>query len=67
MERKLTVIGCVLWIVGLIVAIVGMNLAGDAKTWVSVIGNIAFLVGLGITGAVWLKRKKTEKETEEKR
>jgi len=67
MERKLTVIGCALWIVGLIVGIVGLNLAGDAKTWVSVIGNIVFLVGLGITGAVWLRKKKTEKETEEKR
>jgi len=67
MERKLTVIGCVLWIIGLIVAIVGLNLAGDAKTWVSVIGNIVFLVGLGITGAVWFRKKKTEKETEEKR
>ena len=67
MERKLTVIGCVLWIIGLIVAIVGLNLAGDAKTWVSVIGNIVFLVGLGITGAVWLRKKKTDKKTEEKR
>ena len=67
MEKKLTVIGCVLWIAGLIVAIVGLNLAGGAKTWVSVTGNIVFLVGLGITGAVWLKKKKSEKETEEKR
>ena len=67
MERKLTVIGCVLWIAGLIVTIVGLNLAGDEKTWVSVIGNIVFLAGLGITGAIWLKKKKFEKETEEKR
>ena len=67
MERKLTVIGCILWIAGLIVAIVGLNLAGNAKTWVSVTGNIVFLVGLGITGAVWLKKRKSEKEAEEKR
>ena len=67
MEKKLTVIGCVLWIAGLIVAIVGLNLTGDAKTWVSVTGNIVFLVGLGITGAVWLKKRKSEKEAEEKR
>ena len=67
MERKLTVIGCVLWIAGLIVTIVGLNLAGDEKIWVSVIGNIVFLAGLGITGAIWLKKKKSEKETEEKR
>jgi len=67
MEKKLTVIGCAMWIIGLIVAIVGLNLTGDAKTWVSVIGNIVFLIGLGITGFVWLRKKKEEKETEEKR
>ena len=67
MERKLTLIGCSMWILGLIAAIVGLNLEGDAKIWVSVIGNIVFLAGLGITGAVWLKKKKAEKETEGKR
>ena len=38
MEKKLTVIGCAMWIIGLIVAIVGLNLTGDAKIWVSVMG-----------------------------
>ena len=67
MEKKLTVIGCAMWISGLIVTIVGLNLTGDAKTWVSVIGNVVFLIGLGITGYIWFKKKKEEKETEEKR
>ena len=62
MEKKLTVIGCAMWIIGLVVAIIGLNLAGDAKTWVSVIGNVVFLIGLGITGYVFLKKRKTGKE-----
>ena len=62
MEKKLTVIGCAMWIIGLIAAIVGLNLTGDAKTWVSVIGNVVFLIGLGITGYVFLKKRKTGKE-----
>ena len=62
MEKKLTVIGCAMWIIGLVVAIIGLNLTGDAKTWVSVIGNVVFLIGLGITGYVFLKKRKTGKE-----
>lgn len=65
--KKLTVIGCVLWIAGLIVSIIGLNLAGTARTWVSIAGNVVFLAGLGITGAVWLRKKQEEKEKEEKR
>ena len=55
--KKLTVIGCVMWIVGLVTVIIGLNLTGDAKTWVSIAGNVVFFVGLGITGVVWLKRR----------
>ena len=65
MMKKLTVIGCSMWIVGLITAIIGLNLTGEAKTWVSIIGNVVFLVGLGITGVVWLKKKKDEDKTAE--
>ena len=59
--KKLTVIGCVMWIAGLAAAIIGLNLTGEAKTWVSVAGNVVFFIGLGITGAVWMKKKQTEK------
>lgn len=62
MEKKLTVIGCAMWIIGLIVSIVGLNLGGKARTWVSVIGNVVFLIGLGITGYIFLKKKRNEKE-----
>lgn len=65
MMKKLTVIGCAMWIVGLVTAIIGLNLTGTAKTWVSIVGNVVFLVGLGITGVVWMKKKKDEDKNAE--
>ncbi len=65
MMKKLTVIGCSMWIVGLVTAIIGLNLTGNAKTWVSIVGNVIFLIGLGITGVVWLKKKKDEEKNAE--
>jgi CHASE2 domain-containing sensor protein len=65
MMKKLTVIGCTMWIVGLVTAIIGLNLTGNAKTWVSIVGNVVFLVGLGITGVVWMKKKKDEDKNAE--
>ncbi len=62
MERTLNIIGCVLWIAGLAATITGLNLSGNAGRWLTVIGNIAFLVGLGIVGAIWLWKKKGEQE-----
>ena len=57
-ERVLTVAGCVLWISGLAAFIIGLNMTGSAGTWVSVAGNIAFLIGLMIVGVFWIKRRK---------
>lgn len=54
-----------MWIVGLVTAIIGLNLTGNAKTWVSIVGNVVFLVGLGITGVVWMKKKKDEDKNAE--
>ena len=65
MQKKLTVIGCVLWIAGLAAAVIGMNLTGPVKSWLSIAGNIVFLIGLGITGAVWVKKKKDEEKNAE--
>lgn len=64
--RKVTVVGCVLWIAGLVASIVGLNLQGDAGRWVSIVGNIVFLLGLGIIGAVWFRKKRLEEESPEK-
>lgn len=60
MQKTLTAIGCGMWISGLAAAIVGLNLTGAARSWVTTIGNIVFLIGLGITGAVWLKKRQAE-------
>ena len=58
MERKLTIVGCVLWIGGLAATIIGLNLNGMVGTWTAMGGNIAFLVGLGIMGVVWFRKRK---------
>ena len=65
MQKKLTVIGCTMWIVGLAASIIGLNLTGSAKSWVSIAGNVVFLIGLGITGVVWIKKKKDEAKNAE--
>ena len=57
MQKKWTMAGSILWIAGLILFISGLNIEGDIRAWLTTIGSIAFLIGLGITGAVWLKKK----------
>ena len=59
-KKKWAVTGYLLWIIGLIVFIVGINLTGDVKEWMSLAGTIAFMAGLGINGALWVIRKKEE-------
>jgi len=58
--KKITIIGCILWIAGIAAFIIGLNLSGSTKDWMTVAGSIVFLAGLGITGAVWLKKKNEE-------
>ena len=55
--KKLTVAGCIFWIVGLIVFIVGMNINSNVREPMMTLGSIIFLVGLGINGVVWVKKK----------
>ena len=61
-ENVLPAMGAALWILGLILAIVGLNIRSDAGRGLAVAGNILFLVGLGIEGVVWVRKKKTEDE-----
>ena len=61
-KKKWAITGYLLWIIGLTVFIIGINLTGDVKDWMSAGGSIAFLAGLGITGALWIIRKKEEEE-----
>ena len=55
--KKLTVAGCIFWIVGLIVFIVGMNINSNVREPMMTLGSIVFLVGLAINGVVWVKKK----------
>ena len=54
MNKRLMLPGCILWLLGLVMSIVGMNIPDNAGKLVSVIGNFLFLIGLGIVGAAWL-------------
>ncbi len=60
MNRRLVLPGGILWIAGLVMSIVGMNIHTDTGRLTAVIGNILFLIGLGIVGAAWLIRRKAE-------
>lgn len=64
--KKWTAAGCLLWIAGLAVFMIGLNLTGSAKEWTTVIGTIAFLAGLGIVGAIWLKTRNNQEDSGEK-
>ena len=57
MEKKLMLPGGILWIAGLILAIAGMNVSGDAGKWLQIIGNGAFLIGLAVVGIAWFRKK----------
>ena len=60
MNKRLILPGGILWIAGLVLSIVGMNIHTDTGSLVSVIGNILFLVGLGIVGAAWLMARRND-------
>ena len=60
--KKLTMAGCILWIVGLIVFIVGINLTGNTRETMMTLGSIVFMMGLGISVFVWMKKKNDEKK-----
>ena len=58
MKNKGMLIGAGCWILGLMLAIVGLNIRTDAGSWMTVTGQILFLVGLMIEGVIWFRRKK---------
>ena len=58
--QKWTAAGCALWIIGLIVFIIGLNLTGNTGEWMTIAGTVCFLAGLAVSGAVWMKKKQKE-------
>ena len=65
MNKRLILPGGILWIAGLVMSIVGMNIRTDTGSVIAVVGNILFLIGLGIVGAAWFIVRKKEDETRE--
>ena len=66
MNKRLVLPGGILWIAGLVMSIIGMNINTGTGKLVAVIGNILCLSGLGIVGAAWLAaRREKDKGQEE--
>lgn len=69
MEKTLKILASLFWIIGLVVSIVGLNIKTDTGRWMSIAGNITFLVGLALQGVVWAlmsRKKKDPAEAEPK-
>ncbi len=64
MDRKIAIVSCVLWIAGLAAFIIGLNLESPVKDWMTVIGSIVFLLGLGGQGILWAKKRNAPEEPE---
>ena len=61
--RKIMLAGCIGWIAGLAMTLIGMNLNSPSGQWISITGNILFFIGLALVGASWMmNRKKAEQE-----
>ena len=67
MNRKLIVPGGILWIAGLVLSIVGMNIRTDTGKSMAIVGNILFLIGLGITGAAWMMARRSEEQARQEK
>ena len=65
MDRRLLLPGSILWIAGLVLSVVGMNIRSDTGKLLAVIGNIILFIGLVIVGAAWLIRQKKEETKKE--
>lgn len=61
-KRGLAAAGAALWVVGLVLTIVGLNVPDNPGKWMTVAGNILFLLGLLLEGVIWFRRKRKEEE-----
>ena len=66
MRKGLKAAGSVLWIIGLGMTLVGLNIADETmRKWISVIGNIVFLIGLFLVGIVWFQSRRNGEQEQE--
>ena len=61
-NRKLALAGSWLWILGLILTVVGLNVTGDAGTWMTAVGGIIFLAGLMTEGVLWMQQRREDEQ-----
>ncbi len=61
-NRKLALAGSCLWILGLILTVVGLNVTGDAGTWMTAVGGIIFLAGLMTEGVLWMQQRREDEQ-----
>ena len=61
-EKRLAALGAGFWILGLVLFVLGLNIPGTAGQWMTVIGSIAFLTGLGLEGIWWFRGRREQEE-----
>ena len=61
-NRKLALAGSCLWILGLILTVVGLNVTGNAGTWMTAVGGIIFLAGLMTEGVLWMQQRREDEQ-----
>ena len=61
-QKRLAALGASFWILGLVLFVLGLNIPGNAGQWMTVIGSIVFLIGLGLEGVLWFRRRDQEKD-----
>lgn len=60
MSKKGILFGAACWLLGLAAFIVGLNVPGNAGRWLTVVGQILFLLGLLLEGVLWFRKKREE-------
>lgn len=63
MKKGIAISACFLWVAGLAMSVIGLNLAGDTGKWIGITGNILFLLGLLLVGILWARGRKKETDT----
>ena len=61
MSKKRILFGAACWLLGLAAFIVGLNVSGNAGRWLTVVGQILFLLGLLLEGVFWFRKKREER------
>ena len=64
--RLLPITGAALWILGLILFLIGLNIHTKAGSWMNVIGSAAFFIGLALEGVWWARGRKEKQDQEQK-